>query len=182
MENCSFCCANHGRQGLADPCSLPSLRVVCSKDQFSQEDALTSGPHLSGLRTHGAFTTSFKPFTTRSKSLLKQCIYELFSFTGCIARINSKTTEIKEVFLLFLFSGTIITSSLGRERVVEIVCSLDPTSLLFTPTELARLSSHGLQGLQGNAMLLTLPTFPLTASGDISGLFNPALFLSAQLS
>lgn len=96
--------------------------------------------------------------------------------------VNSKTTEIKDVFLLLLFSGTIITTSLGGEHVVEIVCSLDPTFLLFTPTELARLSSCGLQGLQGNAMLPTLPTLPPRASGDISGLFNPALFLSAQLS
>lgn len=97
-------------------------------------------------------------------------------------RINSRTTEIKDALLLFLFSGTLITTSLGREHVVETVCALDPTSLLFTPTELARLSSQGLQGLPGNARLPTLPTLPLRPSGDIPGLFNPALFLSVQLS
>ena len=65
---------------------------------------------------------------------------------------------------------------------MEIVCSLDPTSLLFTPTDLAQLAGRGLPGLQGNAALPTLPTLPLGASGDVSGLFNPGLFLSVQSS
>lgn len=84
-----------------------------------------------------------------------------FSSTDSIAAIDSKTTEIKDVFLLFVFSGIIIATDLGREHVVEIICSLDPTSLLFTPTELAQLVGCKVQEWQGNAVLLTLPTLPL---------------------
>lgn len=105
MENCSLCRANHGRQGPTGPCPLPSLPVVCSKDQFSQKDALTSGPRLSGLGTHKAFTTtSFKPFMTRSKSLLKLCIGQLFSFRWlhCGSKLQNNRNQ-RCIFITFVF-------------------------------------------------------------------------------
>lgn len=108
-------------------------------------------------------------------------VISYFPSIGCIARINSKTTEIKDVFLLFfVFWHNYHCQFRQRTRCGN--CLLPGSHFPFVHSHWAGTTLYpGLQGLQGNAMLLTLPTLPPRVSGYISGLFNPALFLSVQL-
>lgn len=126
------------------------------------------------------FHNEFQALHTEEQTTIETAFISYFPSTGSIAGTNSKMTEIKD-FFYFFFSGTVLTTGLSREHV-KIVCSLDPTCLLFTPIELAWLIFRGLPGRQESSVLPVLPTSPLGASGDISGLFNPGPSLCIQSS